>query len=133
MDKDNNKSSESSRTSKSDDNLISQSTANLLESSLNLKNNFTRASTDFALVIEELEIDLNSIRKKFSENDGFVKRKDLQIERLVSYYNKVERIINSFDTLFVQLKIQNIIIENALSGKILKDENFRKEFLNLKY
>ena len=72
-------------------------------------------------------------KKIKSKNDSYLHYKDQQIERLIKFYNRIEQIINTYENLFQLLKIQNTILEDALNGKIMKDEEFKKEFLNLNY
>jgi hypothetical protein len=114
--------------------LRNESTASLLEASFKLRCQFTRASTDFALVKDEMEQELTKIETRYQgKQNQYIQKKDQQIERIIKFYNKVEQIINNYDNLFQLLKIQNTILENALNGRIIRDEDFAKEFLNLKY
>jgi hypothetical protein len=114
--------------------LREETTGSLMEASFQLKCQFTRASSDFVRVKEELELELEKIEQKYrGKNDSFIFKKDQQIERMIRFYNKTEQIINNYEKLFQLLKIQNIILENAIHGKVMNDNNFAKEFLNLKY
>jgi hypothetical protein len=127
-------------------NLREQTTGNLMEASFQLKCKFTNVSYHFlGLLKGDLEQEHkrlmdNLIEKHDEGRDLFIKideeylqKIDFRINELIKYHNSIDEIINTYDRLFQLLKIQNTIIENALNGRIISDEEFSKEFLNLNY
>ncbi|NJN25191.1 MAG: hypothetical protein HC819_04025 [Cyclobacteriaceae bacterium] len=120
----------SKQNAESFDHVNDRHTSALMESSFKLKAEFTRAAFDMV----ELKTELEKERDLLHDNTSWLfKKKDLQIDRIIRFYNKVEQITNNYENLFQLLKLQNVILEDSLNGKIMSDEQFRKDFLNLKY
>lgn len=110
-----------------------QATAALFEASFNLKGRFIRSGHHIIAMKEQMEEELDRLKKKFPEQPDHpvILKIDAQIDALIAFYNQCDEIINDYQQLFRVIKLQNVILESALNGAVINRQEIRKSFLNL--
>lgn len=75
-----------------------QATASLFEASFNLKGRFIRSGHHIIAVKEQLESELDRLKKRYSEQPDhpLILKKDAQIDALIAFYNQCDEIVNEY-------------------------------------
>lgn len=110
-----------------------QATAALFEASFNLKGRFIRAGHHLISVKEQLEDELHWLKNNYPDqpNHRAITKKNSQIDAIIRFFNECEEIIGDYQQLFRIIKIHNAILESALNGAVINQQEIRKSFLNL--
>jgi hypothetical protein len=86
-----------------------------------ISTSFVRAQSIFLTVIGDMEKEMQRMRER-KLNQELIDAKDLQIENLVTFYNRVDEIIAFIKISNINLKIENHFLTDLVSRKVSVDE-----------